>query len=514
MCFNLLDKPWIPVLRRNGAPDRVGMRRVLAEAAEIRGVHAAGPLDTVALYRFLLAVLQWCKPGPSPRELGTVREAEGFPASWLKALKEHRNRFALLGQKYGFYQDPGASHRASRPATDLLQELPSGTNVAHFRHSRDARDGLCPACCALGVIRLSAFATHSAHPPYPGGKPSGINGGTPVYALPLGQTLLQTLLLNWPMPTRNEDRPAWVSDEALDADKIGCLAAFTWRPRRVWLERPKADAATERCAHCASEDRLIHRVAFLPGWKRPFGKNSWPEDPHLLLHIEEPKSARAKTKAQPISLPRPSNPLDWHARSWRRVYRALLQPFVTDLVKEPLAQHTHLRNCVAKAHASHAVTVACFGPAANQALYQDAALLEWPVPVAGLTDKRAQEAIRELDWLNGVHLPGVLRTALPRNAGKRPEIRAALAAATVQAENRLRQRFERFVEGLASSHPNAVDDWRKSAQDCLADELRRACDVLRKGSALRRQEQQAAVNWELQQATENPPRRTRKGGEA
>jgi hypothetical protein len=60
--YNLLVKPWIPILRIHGKPDRVGIRTALIEAGRIRQIAASNPMDNVALLRFLLAVLQWCKP--------------------------------------------------------------------------------------------------------------------------------------------------------------------------------------------------------------------------------------------------------------------------------------------------------------------------------------------------------------------------------------------------------------------------------------------------------------------
>lgn len=59
--FNLLESPWIPVLWRDGCVGRVGIRCALTEAGRIRQIAASNPMDNVALLRFLLAVLMWCK---------------------------------------------------------------------------------------------------------------------------------------------------------------------------------------------------------------------------------------------------------------------------------------------------------------------------------------------------------------------------------------------------------------------------------------------------------------------
>ena len=59
--YNLLEEKWIPVLYGNGRTDRVGIWKALTEAGKIRQIAASNPMDRVALLRFLLAVLMWCK---------------------------------------------------------------------------------------------------------------------------------------------------------------------------------------------------------------------------------------------------------------------------------------------------------------------------------------------------------------------------------------------------------------------------------------------------------------------
>ena len=54
--YNLLVKPFIPVLWRDGRPDRAGVMAALTEAGRIRQIAASNPMDNVTLTRFLLAV--------------------------------------------------------------------------------------------------------------------------------------------------------------------------------------------------------------------------------------------------------------------------------------------------------------------------------------------------------------------------------------------------------------------------------------------------------------------------
>ncbi|MCC6466585.1 MAG: type I-E CRISPR-associated protein Cse1/CasA, partial [Planctomycetes bacterium] len=98
--FNLLDSPWIPVLWRNGNAERVGIMGALGNAGRIRQIAATNPMDNVALLRFLLAVLLWCKPDAKEalgKLLAADAKAPGIPNDWLGNLDRHQSAFELLG---------------------------------------------------------------------------------------------------------------------------------------------------------------------------------------------------------------------------------------------------------------------------------------------------------------------------------------------------------------------------------------------------------------------------------
>ena len=96
MNYNLLEEQWIPVLYRDGRYQRVGIRNALEDAGKIREIAASNPMDRVAILRLLLAVLQWCKPMATQRELEQLRSeaTQGIPPAWLKeklGTQDHPN---------------------------------------------------------------------------------------------------------------------------------------------------------------------------------------------------------------------------------------------------------------------------------------------------------------------------------------------------------------------------------------------------------------------------------------
>jgi CRISPR type I-E-associated protein CasA/Cse1 len=489
--YNLLEEKWIPVLWRDGRPGRVGIREALREAGRIRQIAAPNPMDNVALLRFLMAVLLWCKPEMSLEEAERASKDEAIPAEWLSKLDQFKECFEMLGKCTAFYQDKTAwlevesnkkrkkadsDNAGFRPASDLLQELPSGTNVAHFRHTRDFRDGLCPACCAVGLVRLSSFASASAHGAMQQ-KPAGINGATPVYGVPALPSLLETLRATLPSPLAQGDSPSWTDPtKPGDSKNIGPMRAFTWLPRRTWIERPHTESDEGVCASCGQRARLVTRIAFLPGWKRPFEKESWPGDPHA-VSFQRPAKDEKKRKASIPALPNVQQPANVHAKSWRALYRAVFARFANPAVEIQAP--------------SRAIT--CSRAAANKALYQDAVSELCFLPLNARNSQWASAAQSELDFLESLDLNRVLSLAIRRNADSRREIGAALANGAAHVERSLRRRFEQFLSKLAGADTDEkktqyATDWRREVEGILAEQVRRACRLLVGGSVLRQQE--------------------------
>jgi hypothetical protein len=104
----------------------------------------------------------------------------------------HARRFDLFDPQAPFLQTgdvPLHSNHNPQPVARLLAEIPVATERIHFTHVTDDRHRLCPACCARGVgdgagVRL--FWRAQAYVP-------SINGVPPIYVLPAGDTLFETL---------------------------------------------------------------------------------------------------------------------------------------------------------------------------------------------------------------------------------------------------------------------------------------------------------------------------------
>ena len=508
MSYNLLEEQWIPVLWRGGRPGRVSIREALTQAARIRQIAASSPMDNVALLRLLLAVLQWCKPTATQEELGQLRgeEVVGIPSDWLvKSLgprEKPKAAFDLLGSKKAFYQDEPAK---SGPVavTNLLHDFPSGSKIAHFRHTRDGRDGMCLPCCALGLVRWPSFA--SAGTAGAGqSMTASINGNTPTYSIAIGASLLATLLFTWPsVHAVNGDAALW--DGSAEQSPLGFLKGMTWQSRRVLLAPPdaegKRDLSPGRCCHCGEQtDRLVRSILFRPGWKRA-SRKPWSRDPHLLqITRKDSRSAKGEEKKIIPSWPSPNTPLEDHASVWRSVLEGLLQrsggsktgttEFHTTLLGSSQALYKHV--------ATHAAILPSMGPDVARRLLAE---LEWLRQATWVTT-----AARGRKWNDPPRGHRVVGAHCGRGA-KGHAIRSGLCARSPLAESELEKAFGKLMRDMAAAGQadrdaaeQAVSTWRDEVNRILREHARQSVMATTSGSLFRRREATKRANEAVAEA--------------
>ena len=147
-------------------------------------------------------------------------------------------------------------------------------------------------------------------PPPGGGHPtrwdlkSGINGVPPVYVVPCGMSLTDTLCANW-TTCHDLGEPAWVNPEThpTPGQRVPLLTGLTLLSRRVWLHQPSAQGVCVACG--ASEQGLIRTCEFQTAGRQE--SDLW-DDPHVVYLGTEPrKAARATdlTAAGKFTMDRP-----------------------------------------------------------------------------------------------------------------------------------------------------------------------------------------------------------------
>lgn len=284
MNYNLIEENWIPVLWNDGRTSRVGIKEVFKEAGNIRQIAASNPMDRYAILRFLIALLYWCKGNPSTDDFNDLNEP--FPEIWFKKLEDQKSCFDLFAETKRFYQFLAPSEKKPERLTVnyLIQEVPTKTNFNHFRHATDKQDGLCPACCAIGLLRLPIFSTSGGK-----GKSPGINYKPPIYQVLLGHTLATSIRLSW-LPVKSIGLPFWEKPDFTlpEGEEIPLLTGMTWLPRQVWLDEPSKNE--KQCILCGRQERLVKQTIFagLGSTKdKDESKVRMWIDPHVIYNTEK-----------------------------------------------------------------------------------------------------------------------------------------------------------------------------------------------------------------------------------
>lgn len=435
--FNLWREPWIRVMALDGTRHSLSIEDVLLQAHTLKALYDPSPLTVCGVHRLLAAVLQaMCKP----RELADIGEVldEGHfaPAEIRLFATQHASRFDLFDPTAPFLQtgdvpldawrkpekvkgkniapragktqlpveqadlfdDTTEDANTNGSATEtpakidaksvayLLAEVPAGTNRTHFRHVTDDEHRLCPACCARGLVTIPAFATSGGA----GIKPS-INGVPPVYLLPVGDTLFQSLALSLAgdsyrphIANAARQTAAWSGATTIarngELHSVGYLESLTFPARRIRLF-PLDDAGC--CTQCGVYTPVrVTSMLFEMGQSRPKDAPLW----------KDPFVAYRKPTAKDTDPPKPLRPNQGKAL-WREygtlfLGDAELQPALvrqlTGLVEERIVQP------------NQRLRFRCIGMKTDG----KAKIFEWlddalDVPPTLLRDERGAAAVRE-----------------------------------------------------------------------------------------------------------------------
>lgn len=284
--FDLQVERWIPATTRSGAVARLGMLECLEKAHELGEITEPSPLVTVGIYRFLAAVLQRYLVLADEDEWAEVWDIGKFTPELIDAVhRSTEGRMDLFHPTQPFYQSgdiplKGKPAEGSKSVGYLFPEQPTGTNVAHFSHAGDRSHVYCPACCALGLVTIPAFASSGGA----GIKPS-INGVPPIYVMPSGGSLFETLMLNYILPAfqpkmaiHPDPGPIWEQGPVKAGEEqstAGFCESLTWPARRVRL----FPSGYGRCSRCADDSpSLVRQMVYVQGRSRPKDLPAW-DDP-------------------------------------------------------------------------------------------------------------------------------------------------------------------------------------------------------------------------------------------
>ena len=142
--FDILRKPWVPVLDAAGQKTELGLLETLERAHELKAIQTASPMEEYSVYRFLIVFLMDAlRPEDGEEDIGGLLEAEQFDMEaiqdYLTQCRKEGVSFDLFDAARPFLQTTyvEAWDREAKPVSTLDYTIPNGNNHIHFDHRRN-----------------------------------------------------------------------------------------------------------------------------------------------------------------------------------------------------------------------------------------------------------------------------------------------------------------------------------------------------------------------------------------
>ena len=349
--FNLWTEPWIS-LEGDGAVKQHSIRDALLNAYDYVAIYDLSPLVVVGIHRLLTAILQDALNPRENNDLEQLWKDGRFPPDKIKRFEEqYADRFDLFSDDKPFFQShdlpmfPDAKAQKAnkpKPVAQLFPEIPSGPSlVTHYRHTIEEEQVFSPATVAAGLVAMPPFVSSGG-----AGLLPSINGVPPIYVLPSGRTLFESLTaslisarlldeyattqgdLAWWKRTQvivhdsKKKKPGMKFSEHRQLSEVGYLHGLTFPARKVRLHPERLNAACSRSGQ--RSEWLVRTMVFRMGesylaeapiWKDPFSAYRLPS---------KPTSRRKAAASKSTNKPKPIRPARGRV-AWREFTGLFLQ---------------------------------------------------------------------------------------------------------------------------------------------------------------------------------------------
>ncbi|MFK0572397.1 type I-E CRISPR-associated protein Cse1/CasA [Endozoicomonas sp.] len=275
--MNLINDPWIPVLRANGSREKITPWKIAEAENPVVEIAAPRPDFQGALYQFLIGLLQTAFAPENEDGWQECWETPPDESEFKTALEKLSPAFELINPEgSAFLQDFDMPDGELKPLAGLLIEAPGGKtlkdNLDHFVKGGTV-EGACLSCAATALFTLQANAPAGGV-----GHRVGLRGGGPLTTLVMPQndqsTLWQKLWLNvlsnedfevvsangnenpfpWMCETRHSDNKG-VTTEPQD---VSPLQMYWGMPRRIRFASSDLKEGDCTLCGCQSSELLTH----------------------------------------------------------------------------------------------------------------------------------------------------------------------------------------------------------------------------------------------------------------
>lgn len=194
--MNLLTDPWIPVVRQDGAIERIAPYQLTEPDNPILSVSAPRSDLSTSLTMFLVSVFQTAYTPDSYSEWGAYFRDPPSPEDLLLAFDGHEDAFNLNGDGARFLQDPTLKSDKKAVCTNIASLMAGSPGEQTVKQNKDiffrhgTVENLCP-CCAAAVL----FTCQFSYGPCGAGHFGSPHKGR-IVTLVEGKNLWETIWLN------------------------------------------------------------------------------------------------------------------------------------------------------------------------------------------------------------------------------------------------------------------------------------------------------------------------------
>ena len=311
MEFNLIEKRWIPVLRRDRTPDKISPHEVTKDFSEnpVVSLNAPRPDFNGALIQFLIGLVQTVAAPQNGAEWRKKLVEPPTPEELQEKFATVRHAFELAGDGPRFMQDFDKLTVDLGDIDGLLIDMPGESttkkNTDHFV-KRNTVVGMCPSCTAIALFAMQTNAPAGGQ-----GNRTSLRGGGPLTTIIAGDvnhaTLWQLIWLNVlegnafsnicgnaRLATDSSKFP-WMAATKTSEKEEGVSMPNDFHPSVMYWGMPRRIRLTleglvsGKCDTCGeSSEELIHKYQ-----QKNFGMNftgAWlhPLSPYNASNVSEP----------------------------------------------------------------------------------------------------------------------------------------------------------------------------------------------------------------------------------
>ena len=199
MKYDVTVEKWIPVRMLNGERKKISLLELFKTAHEIQQLEGLNVMEEYSVYRFLTLFLMAVYLPEDIIDVEDILDDGKIDMEkvdkYLDLCRQEGVSFDVFDEQRPFLQSPyDAKYDKDNNIKSIAvldKTMPSGNNAVHFDHTLES-NAIMPvdkAICSLLAAQI--FCTAAAQ-----GYPSNVNGAPPLFFIPKGQNLFETLILS------------------------------------------------------------------------------------------------------------------------------------------------------------------------------------------------------------------------------------------------------------------------------------------------------------------------------